>query len=158
MMTMVSIKDFDLGPPIRPMTRGGNGGSASDAPVVYAVDICGVHGGNRSYAIRIAMREDIADKARIRTGDIVHVEFDKNGKGGVVFRVIEGKGFRVLSASKKGGRLYFKMTLRPGVPTVAKPVDCDASIEKLGVVVFAFPDAAVVSFDRNLRAEADGKK
>jgi len=154
----IKIKDFDLGPPVRPMARGGNGGRGSGSPVVYAVDICGVHGGKRSYAIRIAMREDIADHARIRTGDIVEVEFDKNGRGGVVRRVVEGKGFRVLSASKRGGRLYFKVTLREGIPTVAGSIECDAAVEKLGVVVFAFPPAAAVSFDRNLRAEADAKQ
>jgi hypothetical protein len=153
----VKIRDFDLGPPIRPMVRGGSGGRAVDDPVVYAVDICGVDGSKRSYAVRIAMREDIADQARIRPGDLVEVEFDKNGKGGVVRRVINGKGFSVLSASKKGGRLYFKMTLRAGLPTVAKSVGCEASVEN-GAVVFAFPADTKVSFDINLRAEADAKQ
>jgi hypothetical protein len=148
------ISDYNFGQPIRPMVRGGNGGRSSIEPVVYAVDICGVDGGKRSYAVRIAIRQDLADEARIRQGDYVDVVFDESAGAGLVRRVGVGEGYKMLATSKKGGRLYFKMTWRVGLATVADSVGCDASATT-GSVLFKFPSSAVVSYTRNLRADVE---
>jgi hypothetical protein len=136
-----------------PVTTGRKNGSHrgfSDDDVVFATDITGQH--SNLYAMRIGVPAKVAKAARIKPGDRVTVAFDKPNKCALIQWNREGTH----TVSKgSGSRFYVKFNIQPGMPTVAKSCGCPCEADEDGII-FMLPDC--VSFDRNLRAEADAKQ
>jgi hypothetical protein len=135
---------------VEPARKGGTNRGFSPDDVVFATDITGNN--SNLYALRIGLPVSAAKAARIKPGDKVKVGFDKPNKCVLVQWNREGD-YTVSKGS--GSRLYIKFNVQPGMPTVTESCGCPCEADDEGIV-FMLPDC--VSFDRNLRAEADAKK
>jgi hypothetical protein len=141
---------------IQPARRGGAASQARFAndEIVLSIDKSGSKG-VVAYSLRISIHKTLAKKARLIQGDHIQFGFNQDKGIGIIRRVNEG-GYRLSGCNKKSDRLYIKPNWRKGLmPSVAASVGCQTEINDAGIV-FMLPDC--VSFDRNLRAEADGKK
>jgi hypothetical protein len=141
---------------IQPARRGGAGSQAkfSSDEVVLSIDKSGAKGAV-AYSLRISIHKTIAKKARLIEGDRIQFGFNQEKGIGIIRRVNDG-GYRLSGCNKKSDRLYIKPNWRKGLmPSVASSVGCPSEIKDEGII-FMLPDC--VSFDRNLRAEADAKQ
>jgi hypothetical protein len=127
---------------------GGRHGSYSPEDIVIATDRAGFKA-ERRYSLRIAIGHSVAKKARLIKGDRVDILFDRGARAGLLRRVTNG-GWKLTSGSIKD-KLFVKVQLKPGMPTIASPAGCPCEVTDDGII-FTLPDE--VSFDRNMRAEA----
>ena len=141
---------------VKPARRGGANSQAKFAndEVVLSIDKSGAKG-TVAYSLRISLHKSLAKKARLIEGDYIQFGFSQESGIGVIRRVNDD-GYRLSGCRKKSDRLYIKPNWRQGLmPSVASSIGCPSEIKDDGIV-FILPNC--VSFDRNLRAEADGKK
>jgi hypothetical protein len=141
---------------VQPARRGGSANQAKfgEDDVVLSIDKSGAKG-VAAYALRISIHKSLAKKARLIEGDVIQFGFNQQ-KGVGIIRRVNGDGYKLSGCSKKSGRLYIKPNWRKSeMPSMVQPVGCPSEIKDEGIV-FMLPDC--VSFDRNLRAEADAKK
>ena len=136
--------------PVIPGRKGVSQQAFKNDEIVFATDMTGRS--SKLYAVRIGVPAAIAKEARLIPMDRVLVAFDRENKCGLIQRIHSGGH----SVSKwNGSRHYIKFNHQAGMPTVAKSCGCPCEVTSDGII-FMLPDC--VSFDRNLRAEADGKK
>lgn len=130
--------------------RRGGGSRVGDDDISFATDLASRKSGEPCYSMRIGIPTHVAKKARLIEGDRIRILFDETAGLGLIKR-INGDGWK-LTPTHKGGRLVVKVTLRPGMPTVAESCGCPCEITDEGIV-FVLPQD--VSFIENLRANRD---
>jgi hypothetical protein len=151
----IKVEGFDFKPAKDYASiKTGKGYVLSD-DVTFATNASMRKSGGVIYSMRLAISASIAKKARLQLGDKIAIYFDKKNMAGMLVRA---NNSRLTLTGKPGkGRLEVKTTWTPedNIPTVARTVGCPSEVTDDGIL-FMLPDC--VSFDRNLRAEADAKK
>ena len=154
-MDSIKVDGFNFEPAKKyANTRTGKGYVLPD-DVTFATGASNRKPGSVIYSMRLAISASIARKAHLRLGDKVAIYFDRKNMAGMLVR---SNGSRLKLTGKPGkGRLEVKTTWTPedNIPTVAKTIGCPSEVTDDGIL-FMLPDC--VSFDRNLRAEADAKQ
>ena len=145
----IKIKGFNF-VPVSPGRKGGAYTQFAKDEVIFATDDAGRQSPGQ-YAVRIGVPVSIMKQARINPGETVIVAFDAEHRCGLI-QFSRYSGYKVSKGN--GNRNYVKFNLKPGVPTVAESCGCRCEVTEDGII-FMLPDC--VSFDRNLRAEADAK-
>ena len=112
--------------------------------------------GSIEYSMRIGIAQSFAKLARFRKKERFDVHFAPKEKIGMIVKSDNGR--LQLLGGEGNARLELKTTIsaKDTIPYVASTVECESEIHKDGSIIFLLPDC--VSFDRNLRAEADAKK
>jgi hypothetical protein len=146
------VKGYDFKPAKPPGTTRTGKGFMLPEDVTFSTNASERKPGHVIYSMRLAISAAIAKKARLVLGDKIAVFFDRKNMAGILVRT--NSGTLKLTGKPGKGRLEVKTTWRPGdnIPTVATTIGCLSEVTDDGII-FMLPDC--VSFDRNLRAEAD---
>jgi hypothetical protein len=150
----ISIKGIEFVPAKAPCTAAG-GRRAYQSDVTFGTGATS-RDGCMEYTMRIGLAQSFAKLARFRKGDRFDVHFAVREKIGMIVKADDGR-FRLLGG-EGNARLELKTVIAADdtIPFSSHTVECESEIGKDGSVIFLLPDC--VSFDRNLRAEADAKK
>jgi hypothetical protein len=151
----INIKGIEFLPAKSSKSKSTRGGRTLDADVTFGTGAT-KRDGSTEYTMRIGIAQSFARLARFRKSERFDVFFAPNEKLGVITK--SENGYFQLLGGEGGARLDLKAVIGPDdhIPFVAQTVGCEAEVCKDGSVVFMLPDC--VSFDRNLRAEADAKQ
>jgi hypothetical protein len=151
----INIKGIEFLPAKSAKNKNTRGGRTLDADVTFGTGST-KRDGAVEYTMRIGIAQQFAKLARFRRGERFDVFFAPKEKLGVITKA--ENGYFQLLGGEGGARLDLKAVISPddNIPFVAQTAGCEAEICKDGSVVFMLPDC--VSFDRNLRAEADAKQ
>jgi hypothetical protein len=150
----INIKGIEFVPAKAPSASSG-GRRAYQSDVTFGTGAT-ARDGHIEYTMRIGLAQSFAKLARFRKGERFDVHFAVREKIGMIIKADNGR-FRLLGGDGNA-RLELKTVIcdDDNIPFSSQTVECESEIGKDGSVIFLLPDC--VSFDRNLRAEADGKK
>jgi len=151
----INIKGIEFLPAKSAKSKSTRGGRTIDADVTFGTGAT-KRDGSIEYTMRIGLAQPFAKLARFRKGERFNLFFARKEKLGVITKAENGE-FQLLGG-EGGARLDLITVIGPedNIPFIAQTTGCESEICKDGSIVFMLPDC--VSFDINLRAEADNKK